>query len=59
MDFGKELPCKYIAHSFEWADSLEVKVAGQLKGWIGLDSLELEHSTLHVALAACDGYTHY
>ena len=39
MDFGKYLPCQYISHSFEWADSFEVKVVGQL-GRIELDSLE-------------------
>ena len=30
MDFGKELSCKYISCNFEWADSLEVNVVGQL-----------------------------
>ena len=39
MDFGNKLPCKYISYSFEWADdSLEVKVVGQLKARMGLDS---------------------
>ena len=37
MGFGKELPREYMVCSFEWADSLEVKVVGKLKGWMGLD----------------------
>ena len=40
MYLGKELPCKYISYSFEWADSLEVKVVGQLKELTGLDCIE-------------------
>ena len=32
MDSGDELPCEYISCSFEWVDSLAVKVVGQLKG---------------------------
>ena len=30
MDFGKELPCKFISYRFEGADSLDVKVGSQL-----------------------------
>ena len=37
---GNELPCEYITYSFDWADSLEVKAVGQLKGPLRLDSLE-------------------
>ena len=37
---GNELPYEYITCSFDWADSLEVKVVGQLKGRLRLDSLE-------------------
>ena len=40
MDFGKELLCKYISCSYEWADWLNVKLVGQLKGRMGLDSPE-------------------
>ena len=39
MDFGKELPCEYISPSFEWSDTLEVKMVAQLKVQIGLDLL--------------------
>ena len=40
MAFNKELPCEYISCSVEWVDLLEMKVVVQLKGWMGLDSLE-------------------
>ena len=40
MDFGKELPCEHILCRFEWADSLEFRVVGQLKGQMVLDLLE-------------------
>ena len=35
MDFGKELPCKFISYRFEGADSLDVKVGSQLQGGMG------------------------
>ena len=44
MDFGKNLPCKYISCNFEWADLLEIKVIRELKGAMGLDSLESHQS---------------
>ena len=39
VDFGVELPYEYLSCSFEWGESLEIKVEGQLKGTMGLDSL--------------------
>ena len=44
MNFGNELPCEYISCSFEWADSLEVRVVGQLKRRISLESHRLKRS---------------
>ena len=42
MDFGKEFPANTLQlwSRFICADSLEVKVVGQLKGRMGLDSLD-------------------
>ena len=40
LDFRMKLPWKYISNSFQWADSLEVKVVGHLRWRMGLDSLD-------------------
>ena len=42
IDFGKEMPCKYISCSFERADLLWIKVVGLLNGanWIRISSVK-------------------
>ena len=52
MDFSKELPCEYIPCSYEWADSLEVKMVDQMKrgggGYIHSDPIDW--NDLHVCI---------